>query len=82
MVPGAGDKIVQVLIVRLLERGIDARRPDKVLLVVPSCNVKVRYGGVLENARDRMPIPKIMVRMLDKVTPGGKLSMEMILVRV
>ena len=69
MVPRTSDEVVQMPGIRLLQRGINARRADEVFLIVPAGDIQVWNGSVFQICGHGMLLPKIVVWMLNEVVP-------------
>src|SRR6266576_2778882 len=82
MVPGASNKVIDMIRVSLLQRRVNAGRAHEVFLVVPASDVEVGHGSVLQIRGYGMLLPEIVVWMLDEVVPGGQLPVEVALVRI
>ncbi len=81
MVPGASNKVIEMIRVSLLQRRVNAGRAHEVFLVVPASDVEVGHGSVLQIRGYGMLLPEIVVWMLDEVVPSGQLPVEVALVR-
>src|SRR5262249_27788626 len=77
MIPRAGNEVVQMLAIILLQQLIDLLWTIEVFLVPPAGHIQVRHGRFTQKTSKCLWLSKLIpLRMVNKIVPGRELAVK------